>query len=130
MINLMELLETDTSVDWWNSNRQKLNEVITSYNDWQTIRRFDDEEKENLKTKIKLCREFGNKNHFSKWQYEILDDMESFVETVTATKAEYSGPGGLVTEYYVSPTNKTTIFEDIFQKYDGKKIKITIQEFD
>jgi hypothetical protein len=83
VINLIKLIEpvrTDTNIDWWNDNRIRLNEVIAVFNNWQTEHKFGDFEKEVLKAKINLCREFGNNNDFSEWQFKMLDEMESFVK--------------------------------------------------
>lgn len=80
MIKLMELVNANTDIDWWDRNRERLNEVITLFNDWQIKHRFDAWEKEILVAKLKLCREFGENNTFSDWQFEILDDMETFIK--------------------------------------------------
>jgi hypothetical protein len=52
----------------------------------------------------------------------LKDEIEAEI-----VKEEYSGWSGWVTEYHVS-INNTTIFEDVIKKYEGKKVKITIQE--
>jgi hypothetical protein len=54
----------------------------------------------------------------------LKDEIEA-----TIIKDEYSGYSGWVTEYYVA-INDTTTFEDIIKKYEGKKVKITIQEIE
>jgi hypothetical protein len=80
-VKIMELLNADTDISWWNANRARLNEVITSFNEWQTKHRFSSFQKKVLEEKIRLCREFGDQNDFSDWQYDILDKMESFIKT-------------------------------------------------
>ena len=80
MIKLIEPVRTDTNIDWWNDNRIRLNEAIAVFNNWQTEHKFDDFEKEVLKAKINLCREFGNNNDFSEWQFKMLDEMEEFIK--------------------------------------------------
>jgi hypothetical protein len=42
---------------------------------------------------------------------------------------EYMGNFGWVTEYYINPTNGK-YFDDIIKKYEGKKVKIIIQEIE
>ena len=78
-IKLMETLETDTGIIWWDRNRNRVNEVINAFNDWQLIHRFNEFEKEVIKAKIKLCYKFGEENNFSDWQFELLDEMKQFI---------------------------------------------------
>lgn len=80
MIKLLEPHDTNTDISWWNANRRRLNDVIYAFNAWQTQHRFDQWEKEKLQAQITLCRQFGQDNHFSDWQFETLDEMEAFIE--------------------------------------------------
>lgn len=80
MIKLMELVDADTGISWWDRNRERLNETITLFNDWQTKHRFATWEKEILKANINLCRAFGEAKKFSDWHFEILNDMETFIK--------------------------------------------------
>ncbi|TPG68634.1 hypothetical protein EEL31_08945 [Brevibacillus laterosporus] len=78
-ILLQETIELDTGISWWDTNRKRLNEVITCFNDWQTVHRFDNFEREVVIARISSCRKYGAYNSFSKWQYELLDEMENWV---------------------------------------------------
>jgi hypothetical protein len=77
-IKLLEELETDTGIGWWDANRRKLNEVIQCFNDWQVKHKFDSFEKDVLLARINACRRYGEENSFSGWQYELLDEMTSW----------------------------------------------------
>ena len=79
-IKLIEELDTDTAISWWNTNRKKINSVIQHFNDWQIKHQFEDFEKQILIARIKACREYGQENDFSDWQYEIMDNMEKFID--------------------------------------------------
>jgi hypothetical protein len=79
-IKLITYLDTDTSIDWWNGNRKRLNEVIERFNKWQTDYRFDQWEMKVVKAMIVSCRKYGEKNNFSDWQFEILDEIEEFIK--------------------------------------------------
>lgn len=47
----------------------------------------------------------------------------------TVVKDSYTGMGGWVEDYVVE-INSTTTFEDVIKQFEGKKVKITIQEID
>ncbi|WP_336761529.1 hypothetical protein [Paenibacillus sp. USHLN196] len=81
---LIEELDTDTDIDWWNSNRERVNLVIRSFNDWQTTHRFDDWEGKVVIAKAEACERYGERYDFSSWQFEILDDIKEFVRSSIA----------------------------------------------
>lgn len=76
---IIDLLETDTNVSWWDENRSRINRVIKEFNNFQLEYQFDEYRAKIVKAKIKLCREYGKENNFDDWQYEILDKMEEFL---------------------------------------------------
>ncbi|PZT57460.1 hypothetical protein [Paenibacillus silvae] len=76
---LIEELDTDTDIDWWNSNRERVNAVIRAFNDWQTIHRFDQWEGKVTIAKAEACERYGESHDFSGWQYEILEEIKEFV---------------------------------------------------
>ncbi|WP_124115421.1 hypothetical protein [Paenibacillus xylanexedens] len=78
---LIEELDTDTGIDWWNSNRERVNVVIRSFNDWQITHRFDEWEGRVVIAKAEACERYGESNDFSCWQYEILSDIKDFVRS-------------------------------------------------
>jgi hypothetical protein len=78
-IKLIEELDINTDIEWWNNNRKRLNKVIYAFNEWQTIHKFDKFEKEVVIARVKACREYGEEHEFSNWQFEILDDIENWI---------------------------------------------------
>lgn len=88
MIKLMEMVDQNTGISWWDVNRKRLNEVMTAFNEWQVKHRFDSFELEVLTARLKLCREFGDDNNFSDWQYALLDEMEEFISEYLKEKNE------------------------------------------
>ncbi|PYE51597.1 hypothetical protein HUB98_06160 [Paenibacillus barcinonensis] len=79
IFKLIEELDTDTDIDWWNSNRERVNTVIRVFNDWQTIHRFDQWEGKVVIAKAEACERYGEQYDFSRWQYEILGEIKEFV---------------------------------------------------
>lgn len=78
-IYIIEKLDVDTGILWWNGNRQKLNEVIDMFNKWQTEYQFDEFEAEVVLAKINITRKYGFVNDFADWQYELLAEMEEHI---------------------------------------------------
>jgi hypothetical protein len=87
-IYLMEETEPNTEISWWNTNREKLNSVIRSFNDWQIVHRFDDFQREVVKAKIDSCRRWGHNNEFSDWQFDELREMEEFIQEYEKQKKQ------------------------------------------
>jgi len=85
---LLEEIEVNTNIDWWNRNREKLNNVIRKYNNWQTIDKFDEHEKDVVLAMIDSCRRFGEDNEFSDWQFDILIDMKKFINNLNTEQIE------------------------------------------
>jgi hypothetical protein len=86
-IKLIQLLAENTNIVWWNENRKLLNSIIQKYNDWQTIHKFDDWQKNVIKAEIKLQRSNPN-NEFSDWRFGILDEMESHIASLEEYERE------------------------------------------
>ena len=83
-IKLMEELDIDTPIEWWNENRRKINEVIRMFNEWQIDHRQDEYNAELVLAKVKSLRDWnksGNKE-FNDWQIDILDNVENHVVKV------------------------------------------------
>jgi len=78
-IKLIERLDINTGINWWNTNREKINEVIDVFHDWQIKNKYDSFEMKVLQARIDLCREYGKSHSFSEWQYEILDTIEEYI---------------------------------------------------
>ncbi|MBD8839446.1 hypothetical protein IFU39_16660 [Paenibacillus sp. CFBP 13594] len=81
VFKLIEELDTDTEIDWWNSNRERVNAVIRVFNDWQTVHRFDEWEGGVVIAKAEACERYGERYDFSGWLYEILGDIKDFVKS-------------------------------------------------
>lgn len=80
MIKLIELLDEDTGINWWDVNRKRVNEVITLFNNLQFNPHFSDWDKLTVQAKLDLCREFGKNHDFGDWQFEILDEIEEVLK--------------------------------------------------
>lgn len=87
MVYLIEELDVDTGIDWWDGNRRKLNSVIKMFNEWQTIHKFDEFEKEVVLAKINAVRKWGcGYNSFSDWELDLLNEMENYIEGLDINK--------------------------------------------
>jgi len=84
--HLIERLDTDTGISWWDANRRRLNDVIHKFNEWQTVHRFDDWERQVVKAYIELCERAGEDLDFSDWQFELLTEMKQFLEKHEASE--------------------------------------------
>jgi hypothetical protein len=84
-IKLIEPLETNTDVTWWNINRKRINKVIKLFNEWQTIHKFDDFEAKVVKAHIVSCRKLGSKEWFSSWRFDLLNEMDNFITEYETT---------------------------------------------
>lgn len=78
-LHIIEELEVNTGIDWWDENRRRINKVISEFNNWQTKSRFDEFEKQVVLARIEACRKYGNEHDFSDWQYDLLNEMETFI---------------------------------------------------
>lgn len=82
-IKIIEELEVDTDIEWWNENRKRINVIIRMFNEWQTKHRFDSYEKKVLEAHIKSLRRSHRENdgyhEFSDWQIDIIDEIENWV---------------------------------------------------
>ena len=87
-IYLIEEIEVNTDIDWWNRNREKLNNVIRKFNNWQTIDKFNEHEKDVVLAMIDSCRRFGEDNEFSDWKFDILIDMKKFINNLNTEQIE------------------------------------------
>jgi len=85
---LIDEIEVDTNINWWNENRRKLNKVIRKFNNWQTVDKFDEYEKDVVLAMIDTCRRDGGDKSFSEWQYDILNDMEKFINNLNTEQIE------------------------------------------
>lgn len=84
-IKLIEKLETDTGIEWWNVNREKINEVIELHSDWQINHRQDCYRAELVLAKVKSVRKWSEdrgSKELGGWQIEILNEIEEHVESV------------------------------------------------
>lgn len=82
-LHLIELAPVNTSIDWWNQNRKRINKVIQKFNDWQTEDRLDVYEKDVLLAMIEACKKYGYNHDFSDWQYETLNEMKEWVDKLS-----------------------------------------------
>ena len=73
-------LETNESIEWWNHNRSKINEVIKLFNEWQTEHDFDRKHKKILLARVEALKEYGKENSFSEWQFEKIKEMEDHIK--------------------------------------------------
>ncbi|NUJ17429.1 hypothetical protein FKN04_12670 [Bacillus glycinifermentans] len=84
-IKLIEELDTNTNIEWWNDNRKRINQVIKLFNDWQIEHRQDSYFGHLVLAKVNTLREW-NKDEgdsgFNDWQLEILDEIEQHVKEV------------------------------------------------
>lgn len=87
-IKLFEEIDANTSIEWWNENRTKVNEVIRMCNNWAIYHRQDRYYAELVLAKIESIRKWnkdrGDK-HLSDWQLKILADIKSHVIGVIKT---------------------------------------------
>jgi hypothetical protein len=74
MIEFIEEVSEDTSIGWWNENRRRLNEAIKWYNEYVENK---NRSAELVLAKVHQIRKFGETNEFSRWQFDILDEIES-----------------------------------------------------
>ena len=65
-----------TDILWWNENRKRLNEAIRWYNEYVENR---NRPAEAVLAKIEQIREYGTKNEFTDWQFDILDDLRNML---------------------------------------------------
>lgn len=81
-IKYLNELETDTTINWWNSNRIKINDVIKIFNEWQTEHDFSEKHKKILLARIEALKEYGKDHSFSEWQFIIINEMEEHIKKV------------------------------------------------
>lgn len=65
-----------TDILWWNENRKRLNEAIRWYNEYVENKNRPIEA---VLAKIEQIREYGTKNGFANWQFDILDDLRNML---------------------------------------------------
>ena len=85
-IKFLEKSNENTSIGWYNINRNKVNLVIDKFHEWQLVDKFDAFQKEVLLGMIMFTRKFGEEQDFSKWQFDILNEIEEhikFIETLS-----------------------------------------------
>jgi hypothetical protein len=76
-MKIIEELDVNTPIDWWNDNRSKLNAVIRLFDAYQLVQNQNMQAV--LLAKIISVREWGKSHNFSEWQYNLLNDMEQCV---------------------------------------------------
>lgn len=80
---LFEESDTNTGIDWWNKNREKINVVVRLVNKWQLEEAYDERKGVGILAEIEYIRKkhprYDDKE-LSDWQYDILDEIESFVK--------------------------------------------------
>lgn len=88
-ILLLKEVDEDTDIEWWTTNRKKLNEVIRSFNQWQ-LNGFSEDGRTVVSQAVADVQEFGDNNSFSEWQFDIIKEMRQHLEkTVDIDPAEY-----------------------------------------
>lgn len=86
---LLKEIDEETDIEWWTTNRKKLNEVIRSFNQWQ-LNGFSEEGREVVSQAVETLKEFGDNNSFSDWQFDIITEMREHLEkTVDIDPDEY-----------------------------------------
>ena len=112
-IYLIEEVEVNTNIDWWNVNREKLNNVIRKFNKWQTVDKFDEYEKDVVLAMIDSCRRIEGDRDFSDWQYDILNDMENFINSVNTEQIENEDEKTTSARYTGEETGTFTFFINV-----------------
>ena len=108
---LIEEVEINTDIDWWNVNRKKLNNVIRKFNKWQTVDKFDEYEKDVVLAMIDSCRRIEGDRDFSDWQYDILNDMENFINSVNTEQIENEDEETISVRYIGEETGTFTFYQ-------------------
>jgi hypothetical protein len=75
-MRFIEELSETTGISWWDENRKRINEAIQWYNEFVEN---GTRSPELIIAKVDQIRRFGQKNEFSRWQFDILNDIESRV---------------------------------------------------
>lgn len=84
-IKLFEELDTNTGIDWWDTNREKVNEAIRMCNEWQINHRQDRYYAELVLAKINSIRVWNDdraSSNLNDWQIELLNTIEDHVNSV------------------------------------------------
>lgn len=82
VIELIEEVDEDVSIDWWKQNRKDLNKVIRFYNEWQSVTNFDVHYGKFVLSHANMLKESSEEKEYSNWQIEILNTIIERIENL------------------------------------------------
>lgn len=82
VIELIEEVDEDVSIDWWKQNRKDLNKVIRFYNEWQSVTNFDIHYGKFVLSQANILKESSEEKEYSNWQIEILNTIIERIENL------------------------------------------------
>lgn len=84
-LHLINNVDENTGISWWDENRKKLNELIRDFNDWQIVHRFDMWQLKILEAKIDMVKRYSDEAgdaSFSEWQLDIIKEIEDHIRYI------------------------------------------------
>ncbi len=90
-LHLINSVDENTGISWWDENRKKLNELIRDFNDWQIVHRFDMWQLKVLEAKIDMVKKYHDEagdGCFSDWQLDIIKEMEDHIGDIKSVIGE------------------------------------------